>query len=195
MKSRARNISLKLSLITLILLAGCQDVGHGPTRTYLPDGYTGWVRVEYSVASAPPLPYDWRLQAPMRWRREVISASGLFQTSTVFAWANGTREYYFHSGLKVPEQLVSCEFSFRNSSFRNPNSQDKEFFMFFVGPPEESKKRCDELRKYQTSENASYKFDSLADLPSVGNLNSAQPKYRERNERAKPFKNEWLHAN
>ena len=48
-------------LLTLLLPSGCQwlqDEIRRPTRYILPEGYAGWVEIEYEVEGAPPLPIE-----------------------------------------------------------------------------------------------------------------------------------------
>lgn len=54
-------------LITLVFfLAACGHSGaRRPTNVYFPEGYIGWVRIEYGVPGKPALPEEWRLSAPM----------------------------------------------------------------------------------------------------------------------------------
>ena len=166
------NLCLFLTLL-LVLLSGCSDDNRRHnTKIYVPEGYVGWIRVEYGVPDADPLPTEWRLPPPMLWNREVIPASGLLRTSTRLDRTVGG-EFYFYDGDNVrsaPPQSVLCEItSLHNFQFKDPNEK-REFISYFIGPKSEEY-RCKELEKLKTGQRFPiYSANTLEDLPAVGNL-------------------------
>src|SRR5689334_9818551 len=128
------DVNLSLTLL-LLFLSGCSDGNHRHnTKIYVPEGYVGWIRVEYGVAGAAPLPTEWRLPPPMLWSREVIPGSGLLQTSTKLDRTVGG-EFYFYDGDKVtpaPEKSALCEItSLHNFQFKDPNEK-REFISYLI---------------------------------------------------------------
>ena len=47
-----------VALSTLMGSTGCQAKERRPNRYLLPDGYIGWVRVNYRIKGAPALPIE-----------------------------------------------------------------------------------------------------------------------------------------
>jgi len=173
---------LSLVAVCLIFLAGCEGGGHRrPTRTYVPKGYEGWVRIEYGVAVAPELPREWRVIPPMSWNRELVPQSGLLQTSSAYgSGANSSHEFYFYSEgstTAIPNEMIHCEFTFHNFSFREEKGDQKEFVTLFIGKPTaESAKHCEDILKYKTPTLPYFKMNRWSDLPPPGNLNTTLPK-------------------
>lgn len=157
----------------LVFVSSCSDDNRRhSTKIYVPQGYVGWIRVEYGVQDADPLPVEWHLPPPMLWNREVIPASGLLRTSTELDRTAGG-EFYFYDGDKVspaPEKSALCEItSLYNFKFTDPNEK-REFITYFIGPLSEEY-RCQELERFKTGQRFPvYAAHNLEDLPAVGNL-------------------------
>src|SRR3954453_23457661 len=168
---------LALALVTLLFVSACEgDVGQRkPTRTYIPEGYEGWIRIEYRVANAPELPHEWRLTPPMKWNREVVPPSGLLQTASPYgSGGNSNHDFFFYSDKAsrlMPTEMIQCEFTFHNFKFREESTDQKEFVMLFIGKPGQLSKHCAEITNYQTPTFPYFKMDHWADLPATGNLN------------------------
>lgn len=65
-------------LLSLLLMSGCGFSFRTPLTVLVPEGYTGWVRVEYNVASASPFSKE-------EGRRVLrIPPSGFARTSSSF---------------------------------------------------------------------------------------------------------------
>ena len=166
-----------------MFLCACEgDVGQRkPTRTYIPEGYEGWVRIEYRVANMPELPHEWRLTPPMNWNREVVPVSGLLQTSNPYgSGSNSAHDFFFYtdtSSRVLPKEMIQCEFTFHNFEFREASADEREFVTLFIGKPgEESAKHCAEITKYETPSFPYFRMDRWSDLPTTGNLNLAMSK-------------------
>src|SRR5688572_22179971 len=92
MKRKYRAVSL---LFTAILLsqAGCEREHRRPANIYIPDGYVGWVRIEYGVKDAPELERDFF--GP--WEYQRFPPSGLLQTASELHDGAATANYFYYS--------------------------------------------------------------------------------------------------
>ncbi len=161
-----------LALLVLVLNSCSDGNRRHSTKIYIPEGYVGWIRVEYGVEGADPLPVEWRLPPPMLWNREIIPPSGLLSTSTRLDRTVGG-EFYFYDGdtvRRAPETIELCHLtSLYNFEFTDPNEK-REFITYFIGPASEEY-RCDERERFKTGRRFPvYKVSSLGELPVVGNL-------------------------
>jgi len=84
-------------------LTGCYQ-RRIPDRYILPDGYTGWVKLDYIVKDAPPLPIE------DGYRVVRFSADGYAETSSesLRGWASDRFEYA--NGDELPEEKVFVRF-------------------------------------------------------------------------------------
>jgi hypothetical protein len=81
-----------LAAVALALGLGTRTSPRPSSRFLIPDGYTGWVRIEFEVKDAPPLPTDrgeYVLQIP---------PNGVLRTSSPeqYGWANDCYYYYYY---------------------------------------------------------------------------------------------------
>ena len=63
-----------------------------PTRFLIPEGYVGWVRIDFGIKDTPPLPIEdgfYLIKIP---------ASGRLQTSTEIEYGTAKDENYYYSG-------------------------------------------------------------------------------------------------
>ncbi len=99
-------------------------------RFPIPEGYSGWVRVEFEVSGAPPLPEE-AGQSVVK-----FPADGIFKTSSPepYGWANDS--YYLYSGSEVrpladsgPQKLIWGKI---NGEAVGPSGKRK-YEEFFVG--------------------------------------------------------------
>jgi len=74
---------------------GAQNSTRPSSRFLIPDGYVGWVRIEFQVAGAPPTPVE-HGQSVFR-----IPADGLLRTSSPEKFGWGKDGYYYVSGSGV----------------------------------------------------------------------------------------------
>lgn len=81
--------SLSPLVLFLLLLTGCGLTFRTPLDVLIPEGYTGWVRVEYGVASAPPYATEGGRHVLK------IPSSGFVQTSSSFEPGYAADTYYY----------------------------------------------------------------------------------------------------
>lgn len=86
-----RSLLLPCFLLLCLLLSSCGN-SRRPDRYLIPDGYVGWVRIQYSVAGASPLPTE---QGYDLYR---IPPNGFLQTSSAMENGLAKDEYYYLSG-------------------------------------------------------------------------------------------------
>ena len=77
---------------SLFALFACQEQQRKPGRYLIPDGYVGWVRIDFNVKDAPALPTEdgfYLLKIP---------PNGHLRTSTQEEYGSATDEYFYYSG-------------------------------------------------------------------------------------------------
>ncbi len=170
---------------TVLCFIGCvlfacslSSCGHAEirpeTNVLIPQGYVGWVRIEYGVAGAPPLERYYRLPPPMLRQQEIIPPSGLLQTSTRFG--QGTlKNTYFYSGDTVnpiPKSSITCFVTHHSVRFADQAYQ-REFVTFFVAGDNAKADACAALEKFKSASGSShFSMKTFADLPMPGNINA-----------------------
>jgi hypothetical protein len=86
-------LSLLCAFVGVVISAACQEVQkRRPSRYLIPEGYDGWIRVNFTVKDAPPLPVEegyYLFKFP---------ASGLLETSSDLEYGSASDEYYYYSG-------------------------------------------------------------------------------------------------
>jgi hypothetical protein len=95
----SRPVRISISPATLVLMIGLvawftmspRDTASRSLRFFIPEGYSGWVRVEFEISGAPPLLSE-AGQTVLK-----IPASGVLRTSSPeqYGWAKDY--YYFYS--------------------------------------------------------------------------------------------------
>jgi Family of unknown function (DUF6843) len=110
---------------------GAQNSTRPSSRFLIPDGYVGWVRVEFRVGGAPPTPVE-HGQYVFR-----IPADGLLRTSSPekFGWAKD--EYYYDSSSALRRlstdaahgRLVWGQINGEQGGPSGPRQQYEEFFV------------------------------------------------------------------
>jgi hypothetical protein len=160
-----------LVIVCIFLVSACEDdpSGSRPTKTYVPQGYVGWIKVEYNVPGAQPLPKD-LLGA---WQYISIPETGLLRTSdTVSSHASTTIEYYYGdraSANRMPENLVhEGVVSFLIDDGKG-NSIKEQFRLTFIGSTDVYEQHKSELKLKQVSP---YWFAPTQEdyLPPIGNI-------------------------
>ncbi len=102
-ESAGRPVRFSVAALTLALLAGLGlllEMGtgnstHRSSRFLIPDGYTGWIRVEFEVQGAPPLPME-GCQYVLR-----IPSGGILRTSSAEQYGFAKDHYYYDSAQGV----------------------------------------------------------------------------------------------
>src|SRR5690349_9510849 len=86
----------------VLLLISCGK-WRTPETVYIPRGYIGWVRIQYSVANAPPL--------ENKGGRLIVHVpqNGSVQTSTAMDWGLANDEYYYIDPAGAVVQLRIAE--------------------------------------------------------------------------------------
>jgi len=88
-----------LLIVSLILPLSCQEQRRAPIKYLFPEGYIGWVRIDWKVPDAPPLPVEdgyYIIKFP---------ASGRIQTSSdlEYGWGKDQDYYYTDTSLRLLE--------------------------------------------------------------------------------------------
>lgn len=135
----ARVVIGTLTLALLMALASWLTMSsHNSTqrslRFLIPEGYTGWVRVEFEAQGAPPLPMEgghYVLKIP---------PDGVFRTSSAeqYGWAKDHYYYYSAQGERVipasgPDELIWGRINGEESGARGKRKYEE----FFVGTAEQ----------------------------------------------------------
>lgn len=84
-------LALFICAVTCFFLTACLEEKRRPSRYLFPDGYVGWVRIDYNVKDAPALPTEdgfYLLKFP---------PNGHLQTSTPLEFGSATDEYFYYS--------------------------------------------------------------------------------------------------
>ena len=130
---------LMQSLLTCAVFAsaGCGSLVR-PSRYLLPEGYVGWVRIDFKVADAPPTPVE------DGYPLYQIPWSGILQTSSGFEYGEGLPdEYYYYSGSsrrQLKEELKDGEWTGEMIQRSFTSGVEKPVMYFFVGTKEDFSK-------------------------------------------------------
>ena len=150
-------------------LMACEYHGRRPAKVYIPDGYVGWVRIEYGVANAPRLETD--TLGP--WEYQRFPPTGLLQTSSILKdGAASADTYYYQEDGSLKEFPRNMEHGGIISwCVRKPDGSriERQFITYFVGPETQYEKHKNELEQFRKGD-CNYVINSLGDLPKVGNL-------------------------
>jgi hypothetical protein len=165
----AYNRILLLILLLTPGLTACEDDGRRPAKIYIPDGYVGWVRIEYGVKGAPPLETD--TFGP--WEYQRFPPAGLLQTSSILRDGAASAEtYYYHADGTLKNLPREMEHGGIISwCVKKPDGSrlERNFITYFIGPEDEYEKHKNELEQFR-KDDCRYVMNSLDDLPKVGNL-------------------------
>jgi hypothetical protein len=135
-------VSSLILVVASILVAGQQkDKRLHPYQYLIPRGYVGWVRVDFNVQAAAPLPVEGNYYVVK------IPATGHFQTSTPDAYGPLGDVYIYECGDERQRLVISQ----RNEAsckiwgnFEGPatlsDATPYPFRYFFVGPREQYQK-------------------------------------------------------
>jgi len=159
----------------LVIVVGCQDHMDNyrrPAIYYIPEGYIGWVRVDYNIKDAPELPREGVSQIFK------IPPSGLLQTSSELKQGAATAEYFYYSGDSVrPMAEEDARGGLISWVVKNADGShtDRQFLYFFVGSRKEYEKHKHEIARLKVDD-FWHVVRSENDLPKVGNLKSLSKK-------------------
>ena len=147
-KRSAQIVAGILVLVPLIALSvwlglGARHESLRSSRFLIPDGYTGWVRVEFEVQGAPPLPIDhgeYTIKLP---------AEGVLRTSSTeqYGWAHD--RYYYYSGQNMrslPDSGASAMIWGKLNGETTGASGKEKYEEFFVGTADQFKNQSKEKR-------------------------------------------------
>src|SRR5688572_24016499 len=120
-----------------IISAGCQEERRRPTRYLFPDGYVGWIRIEFNFKDAAALPIEdgyYLCRFPL---------TGDVSTSTPIEYGWGKDEFYYYSG-DVRRPLVRTGWGHGGMIWAGYTSardeEGKAYLYLFVGTEEAYKK-------------------------------------------------------
>jgi hypothetical protein len=136
-----------VGVATLILVIGlvawlnvaARKATRPTSRFLIPDGYTGWVRVEFEVQGAPPLPMDAGQNVL------TIPPSGLLQTSSAeqYGWAKDS--YYFSSNAgarPIPDSGAQALIWGKINGEKSGSSGKRKYQQFFVGTEQQFREQA-----------------------------------------------------
>jgi hypothetical protein len=139
---RSARILVGLSTFALAvgLIAWSTIGGRNPTRGSLrfliPEGYWGWVRVEFEVPNEPLLPQE-RGQTVLK-----IPPSGVLKTSSPeqYGWAKDSYSYYSGAGERpLPDSGHGSVIWGKMNGAESGSSGKREYEEFFVGTEQQYK--------------------------------------------------------
>ena len=125
--------ALTIALLTAFawwLHMSAQNSMHRSSRFVIPEGYTGWVRIEFEVQGAPPLPME-DTQYVLK-----IPSDGVLRTSSAeqYGWAKDHYYYYSAQGVRAlpdsgPAELIWGKINGEESTAAGKRKYEE----FFVG--------------------------------------------------------------
>jgi hypothetical protein len=147
--NRPARITVLIALLVAVIAAaawfsfGAHSILRRPARFWIPEGYVGWVTVEFEIPNAPPLPIE---DGRYVFR---IPASGDLKTSSSEQLAAGKREYSYVSerGLAVIPSSTSgpdCMIWGKISGEGRGVSGSRKYEEFFVGTEQQFKEKAGE---------------------------------------------------
>jgi hypothetical protein len=137
-----RSPRILAAIATLIFVIGCivwihMSVGDTARRSLkflIPEGYSGWVRVEFGVSGEPVLPLEGG-QVVIK-----IPATGSLKTSSPeqFGWARDTYAFYSSGSLQsIPDSGARRLIWGKLNGERSGSSGKRQYEEFFVGTGEQ----------------------------------------------------------
>jgi hypothetical protein len=139
-------ISFRVSLFLLALsafavFAACLAKERRPCKYLIPEGYVGWVRIDYKIKGAPALPID-------DGRRILkFPPIGHLETSSEIEYGAAGDEYYYYSDDELRPLAVTdwdgggMIWAHSNGrSFDSKNEETSTHEHFFVGTEDEYRK-------------------------------------------------------
>jgi hypothetical protein len=160
---RALFLTFLLVLGGFAVITACQEKQRRPSRYLIPEGYVGWVRINFRVKDAPPIPIEdgrYLFKFP---------PSGLIETSSDIEYGWSKDEYFYYSG-DARRKLVGTGWGESGMIWAGATGWSGNNFeertdvreVFFVGTEEE-------YRKYGDEKDENYQ-------PVIGNVRERKPK-------------------
>jgi hypothetical protein len=137
-ESASRAVRLFVGALTLVLLTGLglwlgmsiRNSTHRSSRFLIPEGYTGWIRIEFEVQGAPPLPMEGG-QYVLK-----IPSDGVLRTSSTeqYGWAKDQYYYYSAQGVRTLQDSGPAELIWgKINGEASGTSGKRKYEEFFVG--------------------------------------------------------------
>lgn len=131
-------VTLLLLHLVLTVFGACQEKQRRPNKFLIPQDYTGWVRINYKVKNAAPIPIEDGFYLVK------FTRTGLVDTSSEGeeGWA-GDEYYYYSEGTltRLPEvgksKMIWGEVGY--GSKQVPDELPTQYAEFFVGPEQQFK--------------------------------------------------------
>jgi hypothetical protein len=117
-------------------------------RFLIPEGYRGWVRVEFEVPGMPPLPTEGG-QTVIK-----IPPSGLLRTSSPeqYGWARDTYVFYFSAGVQsIPDSGPAKLIWGKINGEATGSFGKQKYEEFFVGSEQQYKDQIDQPKPKDSS--------------------------------------------
>jgi hypothetical protein len=117
-----------------------------PYRFLIPEGYVGWIRVDFDVDGAAALPVEvgfYVLKFPESGRLRTSSHDVVESRRNEFFYYSSDGKYRIHLGGRLDQRLVQEEFSGPGRGHRAPVPNHYRYF--FIGP-------TDAFGEYQASD-------------------------------------------
>jgi len=137
--AQARTGTLALLFVSLPVVLGAIVYGpfildlllhrRPPSRFLIPSGYTGWVRVDYGISSAPPLPREGKYLLVR------LASHGTLRTSSGLPDGWGHDQFFYVSGdqRKALSNAGWCKGGMIWDEITGKDERASSFLKFFVG--------------------------------------------------------------
>jgi hypothetical protein len=114
-----------------------QSIASTPYRFLIPEGYVGWVRVDFDVPTAPPLTIEkgyYIFKFPKSGRLQTSSSDSVESRRNQFFYYSETDKYLIKAGGPLNTRLVQEEFSGPGPG--HPTPVPNRYRYIFIGPRE-----------------------------------------------------------
>jgi hypothetical protein len=133
--------ALTIALLTSFawwLRISAQNLTHRSSRFLIPEGYTGWIRIEFEVQGAPSLPME-GAQYVLK-----IPSDGVLRTSSAeqYGWAEDQYYYYSAQGARALPDSEPAELIWGKINGEESGASGKQKYEeFFVGDAQHFKEQ------------------------------------------------------